>query len=152
MGQKKSIRVFTVVAALVVASTVVLGIVRIVGEEREPTGPPGRAQRGDGQPELSGQLENGVRVIEMTAQQFRFEPEQIVVRQGETVRLEVVSRDTRHGIGIKEFGIDRVLEPDKKEVVEFKADKAGTFTYRCTVYCGRGHSQMKGKMTVLAAT
>jgi cytochrome c oxidase subunit 2 len=32
--------------------------------------------------------------------------------------------------------------------VEFVADKAGTFTFSCSVYCGKGHRGMKGELVV----
>lgn len=48
----------------------------------------------------SGELKDGVRVVEVKARQFEFEPETIVVRKGEKVRLEVTSEDVKHGIAI----------------------------------------------------
>ena len=36
----------------------------------------------------------------------------------------------------------------KTEIVEFVADKRGTFEFYCSVYCGEGHSEMEGTLIV----
>ena len=100
-------------------------------------------------PALSGTVENGVRVVEVKARQFAFDPAQVVVQAGETVRLKVTSEDVTHGIGIEGFGIDRRLDPNKTEVIEFKPEKAGSHHFQCSVYCGAGHNDMQGELLVL---
>lgn len=98
---------------------------------------------------LSGTVEDGVRVVQITASQFKFEPSRIVVAQGEQVRLEVTSKDVTHGITIGDMDIDRKLEPNKTETIDLAADKAGTFHFHCSVYCGAGHDLMHGELVVL---
>jgi cytochrome c oxidase subunit 2 len=100
-----------------------------------------------GQP--SGEVVNGIRVIKMTAKRYEYDPSVITVDQGDKVRLEITSQDVTHGFGLKEYKINRKLEPGKTEIIEFTADKAGTFEFRCTVFCGIGHLGMKGKLVVL---
>ena len=36
-------------------------------------------------------------------------------------------------------------------IVEFVADRAGTFNFTCAEYCGTGHAAMKGRLVVLAS-
>ena len=36
----------------------------------------------------------------------------------------------------------------KGKTIEFTADKQGTFTVFCSVFCGSGHSGMKGKIII----
>ena len=86
--------------------------------------------------------------FKMTAKQFAFEPSTIEVNKGDKVRLIVTSTDVPHGIAIKEYGINEQLNPGKPVTIEFTADKAGTFTAYCSVFCGSGHSSMKGKLIV----
>ena len=103
-------------------------------------------QSGDMSP--SGALKNGVRVVEVKARRYEFDPGTIVVKQGEKVRLEVTSEDVDHGISIPGYDIDQELPPKKTETIEFTADKAGTFPFHCSVYCGGGHSKMVVRLVV----
>jgi nitrosocyanin len=97
---------------------------------------------------LSGQVVNGVRVIKMTAQRFVYDPNTIVVKKGEPVRLEITSMDVTHGFAIEAFNIDRKLKPRETEIIEFTPRQTGKFEFYCTVYCGKGHANMRGYMYV----
>lgn len=93
------------------------------------------------------------RTIEVVAADFRFEPAVIEVMEGERVVLKVRSTDGRkHGIAIKEFGAKAEV-PKTGEVVslDFVAARAGTYSITCSVYCGSGHSRMKGRLVVARA-
>ena len=89
-----------------------------------------------------------VKEFKITAKQFQFDPATIEVNKGDRVRLLVTSIDVPHGIAIKEYGINQRLDVGKEAVIEFTADKDGTFTVFCSVFCGSGHSGMKGKLIV----
>lgn len=97
---------------------------------------------------FSGSLENGVRVVELKASQYKFAPDPIVVKKGERVRLKAKSLDVGHGISIPEFNLNLAIPAGKESVGEFTADKEGTFTSYCSVYCGSGHGKMQGKLIV----
>ena len=97
-------------------------------------------------------LSEGVRVVDVQAGKFAFDPAEIVVKQGETVRLNVTSEDVTHGFGLADYDIDRKLPPNETVTIEFTADKTGTHHFHCTVYCGPGHEQMHGKLVVLEKT
>ena len=86
--------------------------------------------------------------FKITAKQFEFSPSVIEVNQGDKVRLIVTSTDIPHGIAIKEYGINEQLNPGKPVTIEFTANKEGTFTAYCSVFCGSGHSNMKGRLVV----
>ncbi len=89
-----------------------------------------------------------VKEFRMTAKQFSFTPDTIEVNKGDKVRLIVTSTDVPHGIAIKEYGINQRLDVGKPVTIEFTADKEGTFTAYCSVFCGGGHTGMKGKIVV----
>ena len=93
-------------------------------------------------------IQGYVKEFKMTAKQFAFEPEIIEVNKGDMVRLIVTSIDVPHGISIPEYGINERLNPGEPVTIEFIADKEGTFTAFCSVFCGSGHSNMKGKIIV----
>ena len=86
--------------------------------------------------------------FKITAKQFQFEPSEIEVNKGDKVRLIVTSVDVPHGISIREYVINERLDVGKPVTIEFTADKQGTFTAFCSVFCGSGHSNMKGKLVV----
>ena len=89
-----------------------------------------------------------VREFNMTAKDFEFDPETIEVNAGDKVVLNIVSTDVKHGIALPAFGVSQDLNPGEKVRVEFVADKKGTYTFFCNVYCGEGHRGMKGSLIV----
>ena len=84
----------------------------------------------------------------MTANEFAFQPGLIEVNEGDTVILHITSIDVAHGISIPEFGVSQNLPIGEQKTVQFVADKKGTFTFRCHVFCGTGHSEMTGNLVV----
>jgi cytochrome c oxidase subunit 2 len=100
-------------------------------------------------PVLSGTMIEGVRVIEMTARQFEFDPSRVVVNEGEKVRLEITSQDVIHGVALPAFDIDNQLDPGETVRITFTAGVPGEYPFRCSRYCGEGHSGMRGTLVVL---
>ena len=99
--------------------------------------------------ELSGKIEKGVRIIEVKASRYKFEPDPIVVNLGEKVRLAVTSTDVTHGIAISEFKVSLSIPVGKTKEVEFIADREGKFSAYCSVYCGPGHNRMQADFIVI---
>ncbi|MBI2085684.1 MAG: cupredoxin domain-containing protein [Candidatus Aenigmarchaeota archaeon] len=89
-----------------------------------------------------------VKEFSITASQWKFEPNTITVKQGDTVKLTLTSIDVTHGVSIPTFGVNKQIDPGKTATVQFVADKKGTFTFACSVFCGAGHSGMTGKLIV----
>ncbi len=86
--------------------------------------------------------------INMIAKQWSFEPSTITVNEGDTVLLHIESTDVTHGISIPEFEVYENLIPGETVDIQFVADKKGTFTFSCSVYCGSGHNYMTGQLIV----
>jgi cytochrome c oxidase subunit 2 len=72
----------------------------------------------------------------------------VVVKKGDIVKLLITSRDVTHGVYIKEYGINVTITKQEAKKIEFFVNKAGKFDIVCSVYCGQGHSSMKGKLIV----
>ncbi|MGH9449182.1 MAG: cupredoxin domain-containing protein [Terriglobia bacterium] len=89
-----------------------------------------------------------VHEIRMTAKKYAFTPKIINVRKGERVRLIVTALDREHGFKLAAFGIDQKLMKGVPTTIEFTADKTGTFSFSCSVFCGIGHRHMRGKLVV----
>jgi len=97
---------------------------------------------------LSGKVENGVRIINVKASRYKFEPDPIVVSLGEKVRLLITATDVSHGFTIPDFKVNLATDAKKTGSVEFIADKRGTFLAHCSVYCGPGHGHMHANFIV----
>lgn len=92
--------------------------------------------------------QGALRIINMTAKKWEFEPAVVRVNQGDQVRLIVESTDVTHGIFIKAFNVNEVLSPGKATTIEFTASNKGTFPMVCSVPCGSGHGSMTGSLIV----
>lgn len=79
---------------------------------------------------------------------FRFVPNEIRVKKGETVRVTFRNMKGTHDFVIDEFGVrtNQIGEGEEEEV-EFVADKVGTFEYYCSVENHRAQG-MVGKLIV----
>jgi cytochrome c oxidase subunit II len=90
--------------------------------------------------------------VKVMAKKYEFNPNVITVRQGDHVRLVITAVDRHHGIKLETLNIDRKLQKDEPTTIEFIADKAGTFPFQCSNFCGLGHGKMKGKLVVEQAS
>ena len=90
--------------------------------------------------------------IQVKARKYRFDPAVITVKQGDRVKLVITAVDHDHGFSLAPFGVDQQLPKGVATPVEFTADKAGTFSFHCSHFCGIGHPRMKGKLVVEAAS
>lgn len=86
--------------------------------------------------------------ISMKARQFEFEPAKITVPLNAKVKLSITSEDVDHGFSLPAFGVSATLKAGQTTVVEFTADKKGTFPFSCNNFCGSGHGGMTGSLVV----
>lgn len=94
--------------------------------------------------------QGAAREFQMTAKDFEFTPRVIEVSQGDHIKLTITALDRDHGFALPAFGIKQRLKKGAPTVIEFDADKAGTFPFHCSVFCGMGHRHMKGTIIVRA--
>jgi cytochrome c oxidase subunit 2 len=92
---------------------------------------------------------NGVvqRTIHMGVRQWAWDPAEIKVNYGEKVILIMHNADVPHSISIPDLNVNSAI-PEEGAIVTFTASKKGTFDFFCDTPCGKGHSQMRGKITV----
>ena len=95
-----------------------------------------------------GTAVQGVHVIQVMLRKYEFSPGLLHVRKGERVKLVMTAADHDHGFKLDDFDIDQKIPKGTTVVVEFTADKAGTFQFRCSSVCGMGHRGMKGTLVV----
>ena len=80
--------------------------------------------------------------IEIHAHRFAFNPSEISVKKGETVKLKLVSDDVPHSLLVKDLGINQVIVKGKPATATFTPEKAGEFHGQCGRFCGAGHGKM----------
>jgi len=90
----------------------------------------------------------GVNEIQVTLRKYEFSPGSLRVRKGEQVKLVLTATDHDHGFKLDDFNINQKIPKGTTVVVEFTADKSGTFQFRCSNVCGIGHRGMKGTLVV----
>ncbi len=88
------------------------------------------------------------RVIRITAKKFDFTPSAIVLKKGQPVVFELTSADRIHGFQIKAMGVHAEILPGQTVRVRVTPDKTGTFVFACDLFCGSGHEDMNGTITV----
>jgi len=88
------------------------------------------------------------KVIQVSAERFKFTPSVIEIKAGETVVLEFSTLDRKHGFAVPDLGVDEVIEAGKITRVKITAPKAGRFVFHCSVFCGSGHEEMAGEIVV----
>ena len=103
-----------------------------------------------------------VKDIPIKAESWKFTPNVISVNKGDLVRLHFVTAQDEvelyngHGFGIEGYNVNVFLTKGTQQLVEFLADKPGTFTFRCTSFCSspgaavENHFNMVGKLIVHA--
>lgn len=89
-----------------------------------------------------------VQEVDIKASLFAWDPPIIKVQQGETVVMNITSQDIVHGIFIEGYEKEVLINPGKVTRLEFVADKAGKFRFRCAFTCGGMHPFMIGEMVV----
>jgi cytochrome c oxidase subunit 2 len=104
-------------------------------------------------------------VIEVTAKKYEYSPEPVHVKRGMKVQLKITATDHDHGFKIAALpdgaaqggppGLVFAMAQDcwqlkkgETTTIEFLAQAAGTYTFRCCHTCGVGHKGMKGELVV----
>jgi cytochrome c oxidase subunit 2 len=98
--------------------------------------------------------------LQVHASMEGFDPNQLTVKAGQQVKLQLASMDTSmhsDGGGWHEFAIDAIkadfkVGPESSQVFTFTAPSApGTYEFYCDICCGgKANPSMQGKLTVTA--
>ncbi|HEX6177989.1 MAG TPA: IPT/TIG domain-containing protein [Thermoanaerobaculia bacterium] len=96
----------------------------------------------------------GAKAINITARQFVFDvTSDAEINQGDSVTINVTAADVTHGFFLEQYmNQGLTIDPGETVTVNFIAALPGTFTYFCSFFCGEGHGNMFGRLTVNAVT
>ena len=74
------------------------------------------------------------REFTVNGSKFAFDPKEITVKKGDTVKINFVNKDGFHDLVIDEFNVaTKQINGGAEETVTFVADKTGSFQYYCSV-------------------
>ena len=126
----------TIVISILFTGGIAYGVQSVVGGGGEP---------------VEGDLVDGVRQFEISAEQWSYFPAALKVNLGDRVSFIVTSTDIMHGFSINELGVNLALNPEAgvvREVVIPLDMPEGTYTMYCSIFCGIGHPYMKGSIII----
>jgi heme/copper-type cytochrome/quinol oxidase subunit 2 len=84
----------------------------------------------------------------VTARRFAFDPPRIEVSQDDLVKIELRTDDIAHSLTIDAYRIAKRVGPGHPVTFEFRADRAGTFPYYCSLQTEEGCRRMRGELVV----
>ncbi|MFH1444575.1 MAG: cupredoxin domain-containing protein [Candidatus Peregrinibacteria bacterium] len=93
-------------------------------------------------------VEAEARIIRVEASNWEFTPATITAEVGEKVKLEFVGIAGDHGVAVPDLGLDVKFNEGETATVELPTDTAGTFPFKCNVFCGEGHREMTGTIVI----
>jgi len=88
------------------------------------------------------------RVVEIAVKKFEFMPPEVTLKKGEPVVLELTSLDRLHGFDLPDLGVRVDVKPDETVKVRVTPTKTGQFVFHCDIFCGDGHEELQGVITV----
>jgi nitrous-oxide reductase len=88
------------------------------------------------------------REIQLVARDHQFIPNRIQVTQDDLVRITFTSEGRPASFAVDAYRILKRASADKTIVFEFRADRAGTFPFYCSLTSDPGCRDMKGTLVV----
>ena len=90
------------------------------------------------------------RVVRIVAKKFTYTPDKLTLKLGQPVVIELTSLDVMMGFRAHELGLRSDIVPGRVTTLRFTPDKVGSFEFSCDVFCGSGHEEMAGTISVTA--
>jgi heme/copper-type cytochrome/quinol oxidase subunit 2 len=101
---------------------------------------------GRGLPATANQAQT--REFEIDAAQFHYSPSIIRVDKGDRVVIKFRATDVSHGMYVDGYDVEVNANPGRTQTLEFVADRAGKYQFRCSQTCGSLHPFMIGWLVV----
>ncbi|MBT8198859.1 MAG: cytochrome C oxidase subunit II [Acidimicrobiia bacterium] len=85
----------------------------------------------------------------LVSRTFVFQPNELTVPVGSTIKFYVTSVDVQHGFKLQDTNVNMQIVPGQVSVLEATFDEIGEYPYICHEYCGIGHAAMFGTLRVV---
>jgi cytochrome c oxidase subunit 2 len=88
--------------------------------------------------------------VAITAERFAFQPSEIKIPAGTTLKVILSSDDTNHGFRIKGQGVNVEIPKRGRGTITatFTPPTPGRYVFECSRICGAGHGFMRGTIVV----
>ena len=96
-----------------------------------------------------GQGEN-VHEIDLVAREFEFVPSDIELERGVPVDLVLTAAEVLMGFHAPELKLRAEIAPGRPVRLRFVPTRPGSYEFHCDIFCGSGHEEMSGRITVRA--
>ena len=96
----------------------------------------------------AGQDQGQVREFTVIGNQHAFSPSSIPVNRNDLVKITFTAQDMPHSFTIDDYRIVKRAGAGQTVTFEFRADRAGTFTFYCNLSQDAKCKDMKGTLTV----
>lgn len=87
--------------------------------------------------------------VYIRALQFAFIPGEVEVPANSTVNIHITSSDVIHSYSVVGTNANTMVIPGEVAEVTVNVDEPKEYGVICTEYCGGGHHDMEGKLTVV---
>ena len=88
------------------------------------------------------------REFTLTARDYSFSPNRVEAQQDDLIKLTVQSADNAYGFTIDDYRVSKRVPAGGSTIIEFRADRAGTFAFYSNLSNDARHSQMRGQLVV----
>ena len=90
------------------------------------------------------------REFTVTARDYSFSPNRVEAQQDDLIKVTVQSADNAYGFTIDDYRVSKRVPAGGSTVIEFRADRTGTFAFYSNLSNDSRHSQMRGQLIVRA--
>jgi heme/copper-type cytochrome/quinol oxidase subunit 2 len=90
------------------------------------------------------------REFTLTARNYSFSPSRVEATQDDLIKLTVQSEDVAYGFAIDDYRLSKRVPAGGSTILEFRADRPGTFAFYSNLSNDSRHSQMRGQLVVRA--
>jgi heme/copper-type cytochrome/quinol oxidase subunit 2 len=88
------------------------------------------------------------REFTVTARDYSFSPNRVEAQQDDLIKLTVQSADNAYGFTIDDYRVSKRVPAGGSTVIEFRADRPGTFAFYSNLSNDSRHAQMRGQLVV----
>jgi cytochrome c oxidase subunit 2 len=88
------------------------------------------------------------REFTLTARNYSFNPNRVEATQDDLIKVTIQSEDVAYGFTIDEYRLSKRVPANGSTTIEFRADRAGTFSFYSNLSNDSRHTQMRGQLVV----
>ncbi len=90
-----------------------------------------------------------IKMIKVSAKRFIFEPDHLTLKKGEMVEIVLSTQDVLMGFNVPGLSARATIVPGEVARLRITPQKTGDFTFLCDIFCGSGHEDMNGVISVV---